>query len=530
MTGNALGFWRGPALLALLATACAGSGPSGSGDMPGSADMPGAAAWAGAQNGGGAPGTPAGTAGSSGGVAQLPASKGGGATEMGTPGCGLEAAAFCDTFETPSVIQGRAGELDPAIWSAGRLQPQLPTGSGQTFAIGPATLPSCRAGLPNQVLPNQDALICDPSADIASAHLLVAVAAQNYGVNSYRVRRPFDFAGRTGKIVFDAEGYTAQLLGWISLEVTEDPISVPSYGVIENDEGGILPKNGFELQFAYTCNTSPPSQFSLSALHVFENYADRVIPAAWQSSPPSACISTAPGKLNHFEVLVSEHRVEVYVSPVSSDGVSFEPATLMFGADVELGLSRGYVHFSTHNHATIKYSPGNQLDAWLARWDNVGFDGPIVKNWREYEVSDSLVPAEGGKINVAYRVADEASGPGQVLHVPGVDLSDVVAARLALSAWYLRDSGGLEQFVLKYRFNGGQWRERTLSSDEIQALTKPIVNGSPTGGSQGAIGQMLDVALSDLVPGDNTLELVTKNVPQNYPPAVLNLDLVLETK
>jgi hypothetical protein len=116
------------------------------------------------------------------------------------------------------------------------------------------------------------------------------------------------------------------------------------------------------------------------------------------------------------------------------------------------------------------------------------------------------------------------------LQLKGVDLSDAVRARLALSAWYLRDGGGLAQFILKYRFNGGPWRERTLSTDEIQALTKPIVNGAPTGGSQGAIGQMLEVPLSDLVTGDNTLELVTKNVPQNYPPAVLNLDLVLETK
>src|SRR6185436_962120 len=113
-------------------------------------------------------------------------------------------------------------------------------------------------------------------------------------------------------------------------------------------------------------------------------------------------------------------------------------------------------------------------------------------------------------VNVAYRVADEASGPSQVLHLSGVDLSGAVGARLALSAWYLRDSGGLAEFVLKYRFNGGPWRERTLSADEIQALTKPNVDGAPTGGSQGAIGQMLDVPLSDLVAGDNTLELVTK--------------------
>ena len=450
--------------------------------------------------------------------------------EMGLPGCGLEAAAFCDTFEKPAPVQGRAGELDATRWSAGRLQPQLPTGSGQTFAIGAATLPACRSGLPDKVLPDQDALICDPSADIASHHLLTAVAAQNYGINSYRVRQPFDFTGRTGTIVFDAEGYTEQLLGWISIEVTEDPIAVPSYGVLDNDEGGILPKNGFELQFAYTCNTSPPSQFSLSAGHVFENYADRVIPAAYKSDPPSACISTARGKLNHFEIRVSERRLEVYVSPVSADGVHFEPPTLMLSAEVALSFSRGYVHLSAHNHATLKYSPGNQLDAWVARWDNVGFDGPILDDWREYEVRDSLVSVEGGRVNVGYRVADESSGPSDVLRLEDVDLTDVVSARLALSAWYLRDNGNLDQFALLYRFNGGPWRERTLSSDEIQALTKPVIDGAPTGGSQGAIGQMLDVAVSDLVAGDNTLELVTRNVPQNYPPAVLNIDLVLETK
>ncbi|HEV8551373.1 MAG TPA: hypothetical protein VGQ57_20135, partial [Polyangiaceae bacterium] len=488
------------ATFALMAFGCAGQ-PA--------ADLPMAAAG----SGGGAGGPPSAPV-------EVP-------TEMGAPGCGLEAAAFCETFEQPASAHGRAGELDPLRFSGGRLQPQLPTGSGQVFAIGPATVPSCRSGLPDRVLPDQDALVCDPSADIASHHLLVAVAAQNYGINSYRVRQPFDFEGRTGTIVFDAEGYTEQLLGWISLEVTLDPIAVPSYGVIDNDEGGILPKKGVELQFAYTCNTSPPSQVSLSAIHVFDDYADHVVPAAWKSTPPSACVSTAPGKLNHFEVRISEHRIEVYVSPVSADGTTFEPATLMLGADVTLGFSRGYVHFSTHNHATLKYSPGNELDAWLTRWDNVGFDGPVVRNFREYEVDDALVAAPGGRVNVGYRVADEASGPADVLRLTGVDLAGAVSARLALSAWYLRDAGGLDDFVLLYRFNGGTWRERKLGADEIQALTKPLIDGAPTGGSQGAIGQILDVPLEDLVPGDNTLEFVSRNVPQNYPPAVLNLDLVV---
>jgi len=37
------------------------------------------------------------------------------------------------------------------------------------------------------------------------------------------------------------------------------------------------------------------------------------------------------------------------------------------------------------------------------------------------------------------------------------------------------------------------------------------------------------VPVSDLLPGDNTLQFVAANAPQNYPPAVANVDLVLST-
>jgi hypothetical protein len=40
---------------------------------------------------------------------------------------------------------------------------------------------------------------------------------------------------------------------------------------------------------------------------------------------------------------------------------------------------------------------------------------------------------------------------------------------------------------------------------------------------------MLDVPVSDLVAGDNTVEFVTSNVPQSYPPLVANVDLILIT-
>jgi hypothetical protein len=191
----------------------------------------------------------------------------------GAPGCGLPSAAFCDTFDAPSPTPGRAGELDAFFWSGSRhtgtgiCAVSLPTCGA--FSIGQATLaqppaldggtmpPACRVGLPSQVFPDHDTLVCDPSPDIGSRYLQVAVAAQNYGENSYRIRQPFDFAGRMGKIVFDAEGFTiGGLWGWVSIEVTEDPIPTPSFSLgytamapYSNDEGAPLPKNGVEIQF-----------------------------------------------------------------------------------------------------------------------------------------------------------------------------------------------------------------------------------------------------------------------------------------
>jgi hypothetical protein len=112
-------------------------------------------------------------------------------------------------------------------------------------------------------------------------------------------------------------------------------------------------------------------------------------------------------------------------------------------------------------------------------------------------------------------------GPAATLHFTGVDLTNAKDARLALTAWYLGTSTN-DQYTLSYRFNGGTWRDYQLSAAEAALLTGPP-------GIQGAMGHSIDVALSDLVAGDNSLEIVTKNVPQNYPPAIANIDLVLST-
>lgn len=394
--------------------------------------------------------------------------------------------------------------------------------------IGPATLRPCRSGLAAQVLPPNDTVVCDANAAIASAHLMTAVGAQNYGQNSYRIRQPFDFAGRTGKIVFDVDATVENgLLGWISVEVLEDPTPVPSFVMAtDNDEDASVPRSGFELQFQNRClNAAGTPEVGLRALLVYRGYQATV-----HTPPDSApCVATQRDHLNHFEVRVSQQNIEVWGTPASADGRQFSSPVRMFSVPVSLTFSRGFVSISGHNHATLKYSD-NKMDAWVTRWDNVGFDGPVVRNWREYSVADSLTPGtgawnrDGPVVSVGYRVADAADGPSQTLHLRNVDLSNAVSARLALSAWYLLNpdfGGDPPNTVLRYRLNGKAWRDRRLSLEEQGVLTRL---------SHGQIGQMLDVALTDLVQGDNTLEFVTVKVPQSYPPLVQNIDLVLQTK
>ncbi len=510
--------------VAALCSAC-GSTPSGSGAA--STDDGGASS--GMHGAGDSTGVVSSTAASASVGSDSGGSSDGGETGTvpGGPGCGFASAAFCETFDAPSDHRGRAVELDARRWSAARGNPQLATGNGRAIAAGPATITDCRNDLPSQVFPDQDTLVCDANDDIASPHLLMAVGAQNYGQNSYRIRQPFDFEGRTGTIVFDAEGYVLNgLLGWISLEITEDPTPLPSFAILGNDEGGPVPRNGMQVQFQASC----PGQLGsvgVRFIDVSSNYHDEVFPG-----PEFTCVAGAKGKLNHFEVRVSQQHVEVYGSPYADDGVSFEPAVLLHAVDVALPFSRGWVHLTTHNHATIKYSQDDAygatevIDAWVTRWDNVGFDGPVIDGGREFEVGDALVAGTdawnipGPVMDVGYRVPDFADATPLTLTMPGVDASGMGRARLAVSMWYLLGQDvPHEQYVLHYRVNEHGWHERSFDADELALLATGLI--------QGELGQMLELPVDELQAGDNTLQFATSGVPQSYPPAISAIDLVL---
>jgi hypothetical protein len=465
--------------------------------------------------------------------------------KIGEPGCGFETAAFCDTFEAPATKRSRGGELDGVFWNGSRSFSHLST--TRALGVGMASIPACRPDLPNDVWVNQDALICEPMVDLQSKHLLVATAAQFYGQNSYRIRQPFDFAGRTGRIVFDASTDPMNPLnGWISLAVTQDPISAPGYSILGNDEGSVIPRNALEVHFT---NIGDQSKIGVRHLHVFENHVDTVY------TPPEGTMPAprSKGKVNHFEFSISEEHVEVTITPFAEDGVTFDAPALVYRQAVRLPFSRGYVVLSLHNHATLKYSDANApeglVNAAVARIDNVGFDGPVITNWRESSAPDSLVRFEGEPFqpvqdphnpenigyDIGYVVRDVADGPGPALRLDGVDLLDIESAALALTLNVTFVSGGSNpaEYALRARVNGHGWHERKLTPAEVAFFTEgPTTldaDGNPMGDprSQGRLALMLDVPLEELRAGDNTVEFVTVNVPTSYPPIVYNVDLVM---
>lgn len=314
------------------------------------------------------------------------------------------------------------------------------------------------------------------------------------------------------------------LIGFPSIAITEDPAPIPSYSIgnQNNSEGGAAPRSALLIRFI---NCSSTDEFGVDFIDVLENYQDSLFRA-----DPVVCVPAQQGALNHIEITVSQDRVEVYATPSSADGLAFDTPELLHAADVNLPFTRGYVQLTVHNHASIKYSEdrlGEYYDAWFTRFDNVGFDGPVLTGWKEFEVPSSLILGEGATsvsgpvMSVGYRVPDVADGPSETIPIENVELDGIKSAALAVASWY-STSGEVEQYNLRFRLNGGAWHDRPLTSGEVALLTG--------GRSHGALSQMLEIPVSDLKEGTNTVEFVSENVPQSYPPVVSGIDLVTTTE
>ncbi|HTQ02457.1 MAG TPA: hypothetical protein VMI54_01330 [Polyangiaceae bacterium] len=484
---------------------------------------------------------------------------------VATDHCGLDAPAFCETFEDGPRDGGRSGELDPARFSVARGMPYNPSDLGGAFGIGPAIIGACRANLADtRVLPDGDVLVCDPVPSIPTRHALATTAAQNYGLSTYRIRQPFDFADRTGTIALDVDLTNQGLGGWPALIVAEDPSPAPSFDWQERGSG---PRNGIEIEFGSGwCNTPQTMEPSV---YLFQDYLQTAFVASSDCSTPH--VLTAPDSLNHVVVYLTRSHVEVWASDVSADGVTFPNLELLWSADVTLPFSRGYVSLALRNHATMKYWYGS---AATVRFDNFGFDGPKVSGHREYSAPDSLSdsslpgcapdggacewegdvivshPDDAGRMacaattcdfegatgrNVGYVVPNvDEDAPPVALDFSGVDPTGSTQARLVLAAVYPAfDWNGVSHpptyIDLRFRVNGGAWHDRYVSDAEANAFIdfSPDLGGA--GAGAGLLNQAIDLDVAELVAGDNLIELQAANTwTGSYRVAVTSADLTLD--
>lgn len=461
-----------------------------------------------------------------GGVPVLPGSNN--TYPLASASCNLSAPAFCETFnQGPSALRGRGGDLDPARWSTSRLSGEfLSYGQGAINPVSIAPIPQCRTGITQtSVYPPNDTLICDASGT-RSRQLMTAVSMQNYGVNSYMVRQPFDFAGRTGKIEFDVDASVDQQLGgFVEIELTDTPVPSTTFREFENYEVGPVPQNGLSLKFLAPggCGATPVNTM------VYTNHVGTIITPTFDHA--NGCAITSPGALNHFEVQVSQTHVDVYGSDFSPDnGVTFPNYKLLYSATISLPFSRAYVHFNAKNHASVKYGFGPDA---VFHWDNIGFDGPMVAAPRAYEIPDNTTMATYNSSpvqNLGYLLLDGTTGKPAGIYDPvnkisalmfqSVNTSGMSSATLTLNALFQALTHTADTtWGIGYRFNGGAWRNRNLTAGDLASIN--AIAGAPLG----ILSMLINVPVTDLIQGTNTLELLPLNAPMDYPPIVANIDL-----
>lgn len=492
----------------------AGSGPKGGSSGVGQGGEPSAGE-----------GNSAGKSGSSGSGGSAGTMGGKGKSSTLPPGdCALDAPAFCEKFETPHP-GGRGGDLDETRFSFARW-----AHSFQYFwfrvpasTYEDAWMPATFCGEPFEgILPPDDVRVCDGVGvdGVVSGQLNEVFDDQgDFGFQAMRIRQMFDFTDREGRIAWDVDGkinpHHSGHGWWFEVWITEDPQPLPYH---EAPTVTAVPRAGvgFALRFgAGNCQHTEDSWGNaLEAIVVAKDFEiEHWFDDIGYNMGDDRCFRSFDAKLNHFEIRLTQNRAEFWASDYE-DPASFKLRAVQ--EDLDLSFSRGYVHFQhSHYNASKDGMAGCEegvdgtcpSPSQTFRWDNVGFDGPVLPTPRAYEFPDNTAPdSEGaGGRHYGYYLTDKEF---RKLGIDGVDLAGATRARLNLS--FFTAPGR----TLEYRFNGKAKRTYKVPKQDDTDYQLQTVS--------------TDVPLADLVPGKNVLELKVA-APQTYEhEAVANLDLTLE--
>lgn len=444
----------------------------------------GATAKGGTTGKGGATG---GTAATTGGSA---AATGGSATTGGVPStgpvgstaCGLAAPAFCEDFETPHP-GGRGGDINEDVWSVARWS----MSDWALFARNPAShnFPTNAANAPTfcgqsftAVLPPNDMKLCAGISGGATSTQLMELLTDGdgFGLNSFRVRQPFDFTGRTGTIVFEVDAKRNKGFDghgwWTEFWITKDPAPLPYHGA---PTVGAYPTDAIGFQIAPNTQACFNDVACNEVGHLFLARDYQITRDVGLDSAP---LKTADGKTNRFKVLLNNSTCEVWATDFDKPT---EFKKIVSVSNLNLRFSVGYLHLQHSQYNAQK--GGMATSAQTYRWDNVGFDGPVLPTPRAYDAADKG-PRSDGAFDMGYAVPTSGT---TAINIPGVDLTGATKALMNLNIFANGST------TLNYRFNGKTASTFTLPA----ALNDGDLLRSFT----------IEVPIAELVAGNNKLEI-----------------------
>lgn len=436
------------------------------------------------------------------------------------PSCGLAQPAFCDTFDAPAGIGNRSGDLDGTVWGVSRLLGPLNFGQGQYDAVSPTMMDRCGAHV--QVLAPHDVAICNG--------MLVDAQYDQHGVTSLAMypKQPFDFAGRTGRVVFDvSDDSHGNHRAWPEFWMTDRPVPAPFTHFSSLQE---VPFNGFGVRFAAYCPPSPPGDPGCGVRFICPDEPlsvpvvtvdSAVVVTDYQSNDSFTdvnpgtiavnavgCVkaSSGPGDMNHFELRISQTGIDVYGTDAGTLAPLKRIATI---GNVTLPLTRGLIWIEDVHYNGDKDGPDQGTHTFA--WDNVGFDGPILPRDLAFDVLDQMQPLTGGYaglFNLGWATFPTDAEPLS-LTVHGV--YNIAAAADALLTFNLFAENPV---AISYRVNNGAWRDESWPFGACYTQNGSVLCGAKT--------LYVPVPITDIQTGDNIIQFRSSDATE-----ISNVDLIL---
>jgi hypothetical protein len=344
--------------------------------------------------------------------------------------------AFCETFDAPAGNPAaRSGDLNAELWGASRAAGSTNLGQGDYTLWQTTPLESCNGT--TTVRPPNDIIICGGQLREAVTDGGTVTSLAMYP------KQPFDFAGRTGTVVFDVANDTqGGHAAWPEFWLTDKPVPDP---FVHEDSWDSVPANGLGISFAgctndqgigFTCPRGSPQSMGVDLGFVINNSVSHPATIIGHDS----VLIAPPGQMNHYELRISQDDVEIYGTDPFTPGTELPPIRHLASIpNAGLTLTKGLIWIEDEHYN------GNKFDTQGTHtfiWDNVGFDGPKTYRDLSFDVPD----ANDGQ-NLGYLLS--ANTP-RSFDVPGVFRRQTPTGALATFQWAAGD-----QTVPSFRVNGG---------------------------------------------------------------------------